>query len=173
VPNSTDWRWAKALGDLVNIGPPGAVFLVTNLANKPIDCVSIDSHRTLLSARREIGSDRHYSSSVHKRITGKKMSIDCGAVWSTARMITLSIPLKKVDTEGYKRINIPCCARGARHERATLESDSRMWRAHPAWICHANVRAKFAYDVRHAARVHHANVARGARNKGCYLWTPL
>jgi hypothetical protein len=31
-------------------------------------------------------------------------------------------------------------------------------------------RAKFAYDVRHEARVHHANAA---RNKGCYFWTHL
>jgi hypothetical protein len=32
------------------------------------------------------------------------------------------------------------------------------------------LRAEFAYDVRHVARVHHANVA---RNKGCYFWTAI
>jgi hypothetical protein len=39
------------------------------------------------------------------------------------------------------------------------------------------LRARFAYDVRHVARVImqmlRAPAARGARNKGCYFWTPL
>jgi hypothetical protein len=66
----------------------------------------------------------------------------------------------RVGNTERSKINIPCYALRVRQVHATFASDSRMWwRAsgvNPAWIwrtCHANVTAKFAYDVRHAARV--------------------
>jgi hypothetical protein len=78
-------------------------------------------------------------------------------------------------TQGSKS-NIPCCALLPRQVRATFASDSRMWRVNPAWIwriCHAMLCGKFAYDVRHVARVHHANVARTCRaQQGMLLLDP-
>jgi hypothetical protein len=61
--------------------------------------------------------------------------------------------------------NITCCELFARQVRATFASDSRMWRAHPAWIgriCHANVTRKIR--VWCASCSPHANVARCARS---------
>jgi hypothetical protein len=48
-------------------------------------------------------------------------------------------------------------------------SDARIRRESGAYVTQM-LRTKFANDVRHVARVHHANVA---RKKGCYFWTPL
>jgi hypothetical protein len=53
-------------------------------------------------------------------------------------------------TEGSKS-NIPCCALLARQVRATVPSDSRIWRASGTYVTQM-LRAKFTYDVRHVAR---------------------
>jgi hypothetical protein len=59
---------------------------------------------------------------------------------------------------------------------ALLARDARILRESGANVTQM-LRAKFAYDVRHAARVHHANVARTccARNaqQGMLLLNPL
>jgi hypothetical protein len=73
------------------------------------------------------------------------------------------IPEKLLHTQGSKG-NIPCCALLVRQVRTTFASDSRMWRAHPAWIWRL---------ICHASLVPVVSHLRGARNKGCYFWTPL
>jgi hypothetical protein len=75
--------------------------------------------------------------------------------------------------EGSKS-DIPSCAL-VRRVRVTLASDSRMWRAHPAWICrHVNVTRKIRVRCASCSlRTSWKWCAHLPRDKGCYFWPPL
>jgi hypothetical protein len=65
--------------------------------------------------------------------------------------------------------NIPCCELLAQQVRATFASDSRMWRAHLAWIwrinvCHANVTRTIRVRCASCSPRSSCNVARTTRD---------